>query len=147
MAYIEATAAGVGMNEELLAQLTDSDAAPREVDWTIVADHVAAADDVIDRTLDGKYVTPLDVVDLIVKLWSRRIAQYLLFRNRPTMPMPATVKADYEQTLRDLEFAARGAEGVRLRATLRAGDDDPTPSRGAREEVIRRFGRGRDGLG
>lgn len=143
MAY--GTRDDLNLDDVRLAELTDSDQQKGVVNWTRVDVARNDAAGMIDGKLGGIYVVPLQPVPRIVVLWERNIARYFLYQRRETMEMPDSIKEDYERALRDLEAEAK--DRPTLPCARSQAETPPAPGGGVLEDVPRRFGRDRDGLG
>ena len=89
-------------SERTVAQLTD-DESGSVVDEDVVTEAIAAADELIDANIRGRYELPLPETPPILKRLSVSIALFNLYSRRPEGDLPDTVSMRYRDAMRALD--------------------------------------------
>jgi phage gp36-like protein len=146
----------LNLSEERLVELTDTPEAPGIVNDEVVEDTSLDAQAEIDDRLGPTYPVPFTapipgpIERIHSKIWKR-----MLFERRDSMQVPASVEADYQKALADLEdYATPGDGGRVLVGAQMHSARGSSPAAGSfssdaesNEPARRVFGRFRDRLG
>lgn len=145
----------LNLSDERLVELTDTPEAQGQIDQTTLDDTSLDAQAEIDDRLQGTYVVPFSPVPETIARLHSKIWKRFLFEHRDAMQVPATVEADYQKALTDIDDLASPGDGGRiLVGATRIGSALGAPSAGSfssdpdsNEPVHRVFGRYKDRLG
>lgn len=110
-------------SERTVAQLTD-DESGSVVDEEIAKEAIAAADELIDANIRGRYELPLPETPPILKRLSVSIALFHLYSRRPEGDVPETVSMRYKDAMSTLD----GIRGGKLTLGTPEGDAAPEGS-------------------
>jgi phage gp36-like protein len=147
----------LNLDADRLSELTDTAGAQGVPNQTVLEQTSLDAQDAVDDRLQGTYVVPFTppnippaIRRLHAKIWKR-----MLFEHRDSMQVPATVEADYQKALLDLDdYASPGDGGRFLPGAAMLSSRGTSPSAGSyssdpdsNEPVARVFGRFKDRLG
>jgi phage gp36-like protein len=138
----------LGIDEQRLAELTDSEAAVGVVDEALVERFGIEADAEIDGLLAAKYVTPVaQPAPAILAVIHGDLWRFRIYGHRENMETPARIERDFQRSWSLLKSYARGDEW--LAAARVQAPTSPTVGGGAfsSDSCERLFGRCKDGLG
>lgn len=146
----------LNLDANRLIELTDNSGTQGVKNQAVMDQTSLDAQDEVDDRLQGTYVVPFTpgnvppaVRRLHAKIWKR-----MLFEHRDSMAVPATVEADYQKALTDLDdYASPGDGGRFLPGANVLSSRGTSPSAGSfssdpdsNQPVARVFGRYKDRL-
>lgn len=135
----------LNIDEKRLIELTDSQSAPNVVDEEIVETLRVEAVGLVESYCTT-YVIPFTSPPANVRRWAADVWRFLLYSRRPDLGIPEDVRADYQAAMRALEKVAAGTLPLGA-AQVPSSVPTSETAGGLVENVERKFGRGRDGLG